>query len=73
MFSEDAILEEVRRIPREIIICTGGWNNSGPCKSLEVFDSIEGAWKTLNLELPFDKAYHGIGLIDSKVIMLETY
>ena len=64
--------EEAYRVPKEIILSIGGWDSIGPCNSLEVFNSIEGAWKTLDLKLPFKSAYHGIGVIDSKVIIKPT-
>jgi hypothetical protein len=62
---------EESRIPREIILTVGGWASlvpGGPCTIVEAFNPFQNKWTMLNIQLPSNRAYHGIQVIKNKVI-----
>ena len=67
------VVEEPPRIPREMVITLGGWSDNppGPCKYSEAFDYLADKWTVLDdIQLPSNRAYHGLEIVDKKVIRI---
>ena len=64
------VIQEPHRIPREMVVTLGGWatNPPGPCKFSEAFDFLADEWTVLDdMELPSNRAYHGLEIVGNKV------
>ena len=64
------------RIPHEIIIVFGGWENGQPCQNVRVLDSRRGVWNTYNAEsgsslvLPHPLMSFGIACVENEIIYI---